>query len=202
MSFIESAVNLIFANPVTQKIGNISIDIVSQRSISEKTNVTNNPTEKGFVTDNARDEPTEISITGIISSYSLNKSTLSSISSLAAGKIPNRLIEVHNELYRIKNDKEPIILKMKYKIYENMFLTSLDMPADAGDGDSFRFTANFKEIKIATSQLISVDNTKIKKDSAKKQSNFGRQSTTTKTAAVPDAVKPDLTLTQFVKELF
>ena len=202
MSFIESSVDLIFANPVTQKIGNLSIDIVSQRNISERTNVTNNPTEKGFVTDNAKDEPTEISITGIISSHSLNKSKLSTISSLAAGKIPNRLIEAHNELYRIRDAKEPIILKMKYKIYPNMFLTALDMPADAGDGDSFRFTANFKEIRIVTSQLISVDNTKIKKDSAKKQSNFGRQAAANKAPAVPDAVKPDLTLTQFIKELF
>jgi len=80
-------------------------------------------------------------------------------------------------------------------------MTNLDMPAEAGDGETFRFTVTFQQINIAESQLVSIDNSRIKKDSAKKQSNFGRQVGGTKTPA--PAVKPStITLGQFVKSLF
>jgi hypothetical protein len=90
---------------------------------------------------------------------------------------------------------------MKYKEYENMFMTLLDMPSEAGDGETFRFTVTFQEINIAESQLKAVGNDSIKKDSAKKQSSYGRQVGGTKTPA--PAVKPStITLSQFVQSLF
>jgi hypothetical protein len=199
MSFFTDAAAIIFKEPFTQKVGKLEIDIVSQTGITESTTLTNNPIEGGFNTDNATDEPTKITITGIISSFSLKNSKLKQISSLAKGKIPNRLKDAHDELYRLKKEKEPVTLVMKYKSYPNMFMSLLDMPKEAGDGETFRFTVTFQEINIVESQLVSIDNSRIKKDSAKKQSSFGRQVGGTKTPAPP--LKP-ITLGQFIKSLF
>lgn len=199
MSVFTDAAAIIFKEPFTQKIGKLEIDIVLQRGITERTTISNNPIEGGFNTDNVVDEPTEITLTCIISSFSLKNSKLKQISSLAKGKIPNRLKDAHDELYRLNAEKEPVTLVMKYKSYPDMFMSLLDMPSEAGDGETFRFTVTFKKINIVESQLVSIDNSRIKKDSAKKQSSFGRQVGGTKTPA--PALKP-ITLGQFIKSLF
>ena len=199
MSVFTDAAAIIFKEPFTQKVGKLEIDIVLQRGITERTTISNNPIEGGFNTDNVVDEPTEITLTCIISSFSLKNSKLKQISSLAKGKIPNRLKDAHDELYRLNAEKEPVTLVMKYKSYPDMFMSLLDMPSEAGDGETFRFTVTFQKINIVESQLVSIDNSRIKKDSAKKQSSFGRQVGGTKTPA--PALKP-ITLGQFIKSLF
>lgn len=180
MSFFTDAAAIIFKQPFTQSIGKLEVDIVNFRSISEKKIIMNNPIEGGFNTDNIKDEPTEISITGIISKFSLKNSKIKQITTLASGNIPNRLKEAHDELYRIFKAGEPISLVMKFKTYSNMVMSNLDMPNDATDGDTFRFIATFKEVRIVESQSVSSKNSKIKTDNAKKQTNFGRQTGQTK----------------------
>lgn len=200
MSVFSEGAALVFKKPFTQKIGKLEIDIVSQTGITEKVNLTSNPIEGGFNTDNARDEPTEIIITGLISSFSLKNSKIKQISSLAEGKIPNRLKDAHDELYSLKEKKEPITLIMKYKSYKDMFITRLDMTNSAGDGESFRFTITFQKVNIVKSELVL-----IKKDSAKKRNNYGRQSSGNKQPNVPPKVKPQtqtIGLGEFLKRLF
>ena len=137
-------------------------------------------------------------ITGIISKFSLKNSKIKQITTLASGNIPNRLKEAHDELYRIFKNKEPIALVMKFKSYSSMVMTNLDMPNDANDGETFRFTATFKEARIVFSQTITISNLTIKTDSAKKQSSFGRQVGESKDF-VPQS---KISLGQFIKSLF
>lgn len=198
MSFFTNAAAIIFKQPFTQKIGKLEVDIVSSRNISEKVSLTSNPIEGGFNTDNAKDEPTEIVIVGIISKFSLKNSKIKQITTLASGNIPNRLKEAHDELYRIFRAKEPIKLVMKFSEYPNMVMTNLDMPNDANDGETFRFTATFREVRIVFSQSVAIDNSKIKTDSAKKESSFGRQAGENKDFTPPSKIS----LGQFIKSLF
>ena len=177
MSFFTNASAIIFKKRFTQQIGKLEIDIVSSRNITEKVALTSNPIEGGFNTDHARDEPTQIIITGVISTFSLNNSKITQLTTLGTGEIPNRLKEAHDELRNIKDAKEPINLIMKYRTYSSMVMIGLDMPNDATDGESFRFTATFQEARIVTSLLMSTDNSKISLDSAKKKSSYGRQPT-------------------------
>jgi hypothetical protein len=198
VSFFTNAAAIVFKQPFTQKIGKLEVDIVSSRNISEKVSLTNNPVEGGFTTDNAKDEATEIVITAKMSKFSLKNSKVSQLTTLAKGNIPNRLKEAHDELYRIKNEKEPIILVMKFKSYSSMVMTNLDMPNDANDGESFRFTVTFKEVRIVFSQTIAISNLRIKTDSAKKQSSFGRQVGESKDFTPPSKIP----LGQFIKSIF
>jgi hypothetical protein len=202
MSFFTEAAAIIFKTPFRQKIGKIEIDILDNRAISERSTLASNPIEDGsLITDNIRRENTEISFNARMSSFSLNNSLISQISSLASGKIPNRLKEAHDELYRLYNSQNPIILVSKYKSYKNMIMTALDFASDPGDGEVLRFAVSFKEIQIAESQLVTVANSKIKVDNAKKQSNFGRQVAGTTTPA-PLENPGNITFGQFVTSLF
>ena len=198
MSFFSETAAIIFKQPFTQKLGKLEVDIVSSRNISEKVSITNNPIEGGFNTDNARDEPTEISFSGIISKFSLKNSKVTQVTTLLTGNIPNRLKDAYDELYRIRNEKEPITLVMKYSTFPNMLLKSLNFPEESNNGETLRFTVVFKEIIIVESQLTILDNSRIKTDSAKKASSFGRQTGTEKDF-VP---KSSITLGQFFKSLF
>lgn len=202
MSFFSDAAAIIFKTPFKQKVGKLEIDILDSRGISEKSTLSSNPIEDGsFITDNIRKEPTEISISARISSFSLNNSVIKQVSSLIKGKIPNRLKDAHDELYRLYDAQEPITLVTKFKSYENMVMTSLDFGSDAGDGEVLRFSVSFKEVQIAESQLVSVANSKIKNETAKKQSNFGRQVGGAATPA-PAVSTGNITFGQFVKNLF
>jgi hypothetical protein len=201
MSFFNDAAAIIFKQPFNQKIGKLAIDILDGRIISESTEITSNPVEGGYTNDNIKRIPTEISFTAKMSAFSLKNSIISQVSSLAKGRIPNRLKEAHDELYRLYNDQEPISLVSKYKTYDNMFMKDLSFPSEAGDGEVLRFNVVFQEINIVTSQLVSIDNAKIKNDNAKKQTNFGRQVGDNKTPA-PAVNTGTITFGQFVKTLF
>lgn len=202
MSFFSDAAAIIFKTPFKQKVGKLEIDILDSRGISEKSTISANPIEDGsFITDNIRRESTEISFTARISSFSLNNSVIKQVSSLIKGKIPNRLKDAHDELYRLYDAQEPITLVTKFKSYDNMVMTSLDFASGAGDGEVLRFSVSFKEVQIAESQLVSVANSKIKNETAKKQSSFGRQVGGTATPA-PAVSTGNITFGQFVKTLF
>lgn len=199
MSFFSEAAALIFKDPFKQLIGKLEIDILDSRQISEKTILTSNPVESGsYITDHAIDEPTDISFNARISKFSLNNSKLDQLSTLASGKIPNRLKDAHDELYRIKKEKQPITLITKFKTYNDMFLTELNFNSDAGDGEVLKFSVRFQHLRIVESQLVSVPNSRIKIETAKKQSAYGRQT------AKPLVAQPEenITFGQFIGTLF
>ena len=198
MSIITNAAAILFKRTFSQKIGRLEIDIVEDRTITEKVTITRNPVGNSFITDNARDEPTEISIVGEISAFSLKSSLINNLFKLSLGDTYNRLKEAHDELYRIKNEKKPISIVSKYKTYENMILLSLSFFSKPGDGETLRFSCVFQEVRIAESQLVNIPNSKIKVDTAKNQTSFGRE-----VAEVKDfEPQPKLTLIEFFKSLF
>lgn len=206
MSFVSDVASLIFKQKFSQKVGRLDIDIVSSRAVSETLTITNNPVENGFVSDHVKKEPTEINMSGIISKYSLRNSIITSVTSLITNSLPNRLKDAHDELYRLFYEQEPITLVLKYKSYSNMVLTNLDMPEDPLDGETFRFNLNFKEVRIVQSQLVSLENSKIKDDTAKQKTSYARQTTSptsTPTAdTTPTTDQSTITLTQFIKSVF
>ena len=176
-SFTDEAA-VLFKEPFTQKIGALIVDIITLRNITEKMSVTSNPIEGAFTTNNARFLPVEIEINGIMSKYSLRNSLIRR--ALSGGRKPNTLKDAHDELYRIFVSKEPIELVTKYKSYKNMIMSQLNIATNIGDGDTLRFNTTFTEARIVSSQLVTIDNSQIKTDTAKKQTAVGRQAGATK----------------------
>lgn len=198
---IGELATLIFKSPFKQQIGKLEIDILDNRSVTEKRQITSNPVESGArTTDHIIDEPTQISFSARISKFSLNNSKLSQLTSLAKGKIPNRLKDAYDELYRIKDEKEPITIITKYRSYENMMISDLNFSDDSGDGEILKFSISFQQIKIVESQLVSIPNSRISIETAKKQNAYGRQ--TSKKLIAPPKPEENITFGQFVKSLF
>lgn len=197
-----SLVSLIFKIPFKQKIGKLDIDILDSRRIVERSIITSSPIESGsYINDHIIDEPTEISITGRISKFSLNNSKLSQLSSLVKGKIPNRLKDAHDELYRLKEEKEPFILITKFKAYEDMIISSLEFLSDPNDGDVLKFSVVFTKLNIIESQIVSIPNSRILSESAKNLSSFGRQIAKPITPS-PAVSSKNISFGQFIKSLF
>ena len=208
MNFISDAAKIIFKFPFQQQveaeaIGFIDLDLVDSRNVSERTEISTNPIEQGFINDNAIHSPTEITLTGRMSEFSLKSSILSAngvanATSLLSGKGSiNRLQQAHDLLYQIRDRKQPITLKFPRKEYTNMFLVGLDLPNEVNDGKVLRFNLLFRQINIVSSQLVQIENPKIKTQNAKKKSDFGRQTTSSKTASIP--TKPQISLWSFIK---
>lgn len=197
MTILTNSASLIFKQGnFQQKIGKLDIDVVTGKKVSKKVALTNNIIEGSFVTSNARKLPTEIRIDGLISEYSIKRSLLARLTS--SNDISNILKDAHDELNRIIDAEEPITIVMNYKAYKNMIMTDFDMPSDPGDGVIFKFSAQFKEARIVSSQLVNVDNSVISKDSAKKKTSLGRKVGTEKVVAPP----PPLDILQFFQDIF
>ena len=68
-------------------------------------------------------------------------------------------------LTEIRDDKEPVIIETSLDTYPNMMMMSLTVPRDAGTGESFRFSASFKQVTFIDNErtLIEVADERAKK---------------------------------------
>lgn len=200
--FYSDIASFIFKKQFSQTLGELPIDLVVSRNISEKVNITDNPVEAGkFITDHAYDQPVEIDLNCVISDYSI-KNNLFSNSILAFGRQPNKIINAKNQLKRLKDAKTPITVATKNHIYTNMLISYINFRESAQTGESLTFDIGFREIQIASSQFVAIDNSKIRTDNAKAKSSFGVQTNNQDDAVAPPVAPSKITLTQFVKNIF
>ncbi len=68
----------------------------------------------------------------------------------------NRAKSAYEGLVELQESRETMDVKTGLKSYENMVLESLTVPRDANTGGAFKFTANFREIRIVQSELLAV----------------------------------------------
>ncbi len=66
----------------------------------------------------------------------------------------NRVTDALNTMLQLQEDAIPVTLITGLRAYNNMILTQFNPTENAQTGDSLRFTASFKEIKIVRSEQI------------------------------------------------
>lgn len=88
----------------------------------------------------------------------------------------NRVQNAFNFLESLRLNRTPFTVVTGYKVYENMFFTSLSFPKDASLGNALKFNASLTSIRIVESQTIKIKRT-IKKVShgAKPKEDMGKQ---------------------------
>lgn len=189
-----------------QKLGTIELSLVTNRLIQESSTVTTNPIEDGsYVNDHVIKNPTNLSITGLVTEATLKNSILSRGLSLENPLLyENNLQDVHDEIYRLYNAREPISIVTPFKTYDNMVMTDLSIPSDIRTSTVFTFTASFVEIVIVSSKIVAVNNQLIKSDNAKQKENKGKQTAEKATDEQAENVKKieEITLFEGVKLIF
>lgn len=170
---------LLFKYP-NAKIGSLELDASITEGHSAEVEATEHPVEKGAnISDHARVKPETLQMEGLISATPI-------------GKDPglDYIETAYATLRKLKDARELLTIVTALRTYDNMMLVKLDVPRDAHSGDALRFTATFKEIRLAEVQSIQVQTRKVPK--AKGKTKTG--------AAVAPPVKEEEVRTSLLQE--
>lgn len=157
-------------------IDDIEIDAVLTEKPVETVDVTKHPIERGVKpSDHAELQPTKLAIDGVLSNTSVNAAAQmrrGGESRPGASGAGNTLA---NALRDLLAERRAVSISTSRAFYDDMIMTSLELPRDAKTGDAVRFTATFERIVIVQSTAVLVPKTANpkkpsgKKDQGKKQ---------------------------------
>lgn len=112
----------------------LPVDVFTQETITFQSNVTDHPVEDGgVVTDHIFNRPVGLRVTGAVRS---------GLRGLA-----------YNVLQTLHERREPVFVVTGLQTFRRMAIVTLDIPREAATADSFQFTAEFKQITFAQSQV-------------------------------------------------
>lgn len=145
--------------------GNIELDAVLDESHDWQADATMNPVEEGSpVTDHIIEQPDKLKIRGFVSETPL----VASESVRGANSTPwaeSLTQPVFNLLRDLIKARETVTVYTKYRIYDDMVLTNLNIPRSAATGEAIEFTAEFVHIRKVATQTVDVpDGISAKKD--------------------------------------
>jgi len=134
--------------------------------------VTEYPVEDGGdVTDNVRPKPIVVEIDGLISDTPIGNmvDVRAHETSSPAGDLeflPSE--DALARLIAIRDAREPVTIETSLKLFENMAMTSLEVPRDARTGHALRFTATFQQVILITNERtfvrVAVPQAAVKRD--------------------------------------
>jgi len=149
----------------------IVIDATVREEHSSTCEVSENPVEEGAdVTDHVYVRPPMLSIEGVITDTPLGFAAISNVQNLVTeasnifgfnnpfGGSGSRSIDAFNSLVNLQKTRKPFTVLTGLKRYENMILEDLHVPRTAETGNAIHFTANFRQVRLVQSQLISTAN--------------------------------------------
>lgn len=140
-------------------IGNVILDATLSEMHRKTNNITSHPIEEGAnVTDHIQQLPDEIELVGMVSDFPVYwGASLTARSPIVNDPELGRVFrskKAYLELERIMADGELVDVVTTFKTYENMAITSLTVPKDAGSGNDARMTISLKEVVRVESKEV------------------------------------------------
>lgn len=161
-------------------IAGFAIDATATQDHTLDSEVTDHPVESGSdITDNVRAQPITVALDCIVSNTPIGLVASQRDPATAPGD------DAYAKLLEIRDAREPVVIETERQRYENMVLQSLTIPIAADTGDSLRFRATFKQIRIVTNSRTT---TKVAVPRAKKKKNRGAQKP--KAVVLPPGLTP------------
>jgi len=137
---------LIFKTNTEKKIGSLVIDAFISETHSRSNAISVYPVENGSdISDHIQEQPKSLSVTGMISPV----------------KDGSNIVSSFLELDKIMKSKEVLTVVSGLKVYTNMIITSLVIPRTAQNGASLNFSATMNEIRVVSSQAVTIPNSQI-----------------------------------------
>lgn len=114
--------------------------------------VTEHPVEEGAdIADHVRRQPNNVTIEGVVSDTPIGE-----VAGLRdEGALPSD--QAFALLQEIADSRRPVTVETSLQVFDNMILSSLNVPRDARTGDSFQFTAQFVQIALVTNQRTTIE---------------------------------------------
>lgn len=127
------------------RVGVVELDVTISENHTFNSRATNFPVETGGdVTDHIINDPDILTLSGLVSDTPLN------IFSFFTRSIDafNRLVDLHER-------RVPVTVVTGLKVYQNMVMTTLDVPRNINTGQSLTFNITLQNIRFdSTAQLI------------------------------------------------
>ena len=170
----------------------INLDVTLDASLSHSMTVTEFPVEDGAsISDHAQVMPARVTIRSIVSSTPLR---VFSFDPIVGDARPRAAFEVMTEL---QTNKERVRIVTDRKTYDDMMLTGLDTPIRKDTKHAFMFTASFREVRIVSSQVVTLPPEQDVQETATKKVEGGKV-TPAPTASATDIVNTDSLLVQLL----
>lgn len=148
-----------------KSIGGIQLDGILIESHSNRVKLSRNPVEIGAdVTDHAIVEPKKVSVTAAITDTPLGLAALGQIVDLVTGLFGTstssnitRSKAAYNALVQLQEQREPITLQTKLKLYEGMVITDINTSQDKDSSRSVELVIVFEELILTETDIVTLD---------------------------------------------
>jgi hypothetical protein len=158
--------------------GAIELDASLSENHSLDSEITQFPVEGGAdISDHIRIKPRQLTITGVVTNHPIR--LLASVF-----EEPDRAAKAFDKLKEIRDNRELVTVLTTLEEYENMVLTTVQIPRDVRRGQAVEATMTFREALIADSETIDLPEPVSKADTATR-SPPADQGTQAKGAASP-----------------
>lgn len=148
-------------------INGYEVDVFTSEDHSHPAEVTEYPVEDGAdVSDHIRSKPITITVEGFVSNTPIGR-----MAELRdSGAVPGN--ECYQRFIDIRDAGEPVTLITSLGTFTNMALEDVSVPRDSDDGNGLRFTARFKQIKLAKNERSTI---RVEVPRAQKKRNLGNK---------------------------
>jgi len=139
-------------NPETGAISEvITLDVTLNANLSHTMTVTDFPVEDGSrISDHAQQQPHTVTFQAMVSATPLRFISFSPVVTDARIKSAFEIME------ELQTNKELVRIVADLKTYDNMMLTQLNAPRRQDTKHAFMFTAVFREVRIVSSQIVTL----------------------------------------------
>ncbi len=148
-------------------INGYEVDVFTSEEHSHPAEVTEFPVEDGAdVSDNIRSRPVTVTVEGYVSDTPIGR-----MAELRdSGSVPGN--ECYQRLLDVRESGEPVTLITSLGTFTNMALEDLSVPRSSDDGAGLRFSARFKQIKLAKNERSTI---RVEVPRAQKKRNLGNK---------------------------
>lgn len=188
-----------------KSIGGIELDAVISETHDNRVRLTKNPVELGAdITDHAIVEPKKITIVAQVSDNPLGTAAFGQIVDLVTGLFGSSTTQnitrsnaAYSAMVQLMEQREPIQVQTKLKLYEDMVITNLTTSQDKDSSRIVLMTIHMEEVLITESQIVKLDADQLEQGSAREQGTSpekkGRQEPVTPSETTKKSVLKSVT---------
>ncbi len=151
------------------EFGNIELDANLEEVHEWSAEATENPVEEGApVSDYVIEKSDKLRIRGFVSDSPVGEVAETRINGVYNDNTLDNITQtVFDALRTLIKEKEPVVVYTKHRIYDDMVLTSVNIPRTPSVGEAIEFTAEFVHIRKVSTQTVDVPDGISKKKTAK-----------------------------------
>jgi len=167
-----------------KSIGDIQLDAVISESHTNEVSLTSNPVEFGAeITDNAVTQPKQVNIVAEVSDTPLGLAAFGQIVDLVTGLFGTstsdnitRSNAAYNAIIQLQEEREPIEIQTKLKLYTDMVITKVTTQQDKNTSRIARMSIDLQQVIITESEVVPLTEEQLRAGSAKEQASPAEKS--------------------------